>query len=289
MAWEEAPLAMRGWSPAGSTLAMLALAVLIVGASPGGARAEGAARLNLEYAVYAGGIRALVFESEVDLSADGYSLSLNARSEGLLQRLTRFSLTAESEGAAAPGGLTPKRFRSESNWRTSSGRWVELVYGPDGFPVSRGEPAPEDDDRDPVPAALRRETVDPITALLQVVRNLQAAEGCDATLAVFDGRRRFDVTTRDGGMVELAKSEQALFSGPAQRCLLTLKPVSGFWKGRRADGRTDPKIEVFLAPAAPGGHWIPVRLHADSRFGGVRAHLVSATSQQPAPGQKAAR
>lgn len=265
----------------------LAVSALVL-ALAAGVRAEGAASLDLEYAVYAGGIRAMVFRGEVDLRPDGYSLTVKARTEGLLQRLTGFALAAESEGAAGPSGLVPRRFRSESDWRASSGRWVELVYGPDGFPVARGEPSPEEDDRDPVPTSLRRETVDPITALLQVVRNLQTTENCDASLAVFDGRRRFDVTTRDGGMVELEKSEQASYAGPARRCLLALKPVSGFWKGRRAEQGADPKIEVFVAPAAPGGHWIPVRLHAKSRFGGLRAHLVSVKAKE-SPAQKAAR
>ena len=266
---------------------LLAAAVLLLSVGAG-ARAEGGASLDLKYEVYAGGIRVLVFDSEVDLLADSYSLSLVAKSEGLLQRLTRFSLTAEIEGEAGPGGLAPRRFRSESNWRASSGRWVEIIYGADGVPRATGEPAPEEDDRDPVPAALRRETVDPITALLQIIQNLQGAQDCDAELAVFDGRRRFDVVTRDAGMVELSKSKQALFSGPARRCLLALKPVSGFWKSHPAKERTDPKIEVFMATAAPGGHWIPVRLHAKSGYGGVRVHLVSATAK-PLPDQKAAK
>ncbi|MDH3475147.1 MAG: DUF3108 domain-containing protein [Rhodospirillales bacterium] len=273
-----------GFGRASAVLPGTLLLTLLLAQSLGPARAEAPTGLVLAYRVYAGGFHALSFRTEVSLGSESYAARLAARSDGLLDALLRFSLEAEVAGRALAGGLAPTRFRSANRWRESGERLVEISYAPDGLPEARVEPPAEQDERDPVPDGLRRGTLDPISAVLSLVRGLAEHGRCEAKARVFDGRRRFDLLASDLGEAELAPSPAAPFAGKATRCRIGFRPVSGFWKDdRRADAGTR-EIEVYLARVVPGGPPVPVRLEAQNDFGALRIHLVSADALGAGPG-----
>jgi hypothetical protein len=93
---------------------------------------------------------------------------------------------------------------------------------------------------------------------------------------VFDGRRRFDVAVADGGQQTLRVSAYNLFHGPARRCEITLKPVGGFRLSGR-DLKAFPRhMTIFLAPLAPDGRPVPVRIETETDLGALRLHLIDA-------------
>ncbi|MDH3791872.1 MAG: DUF3108 domain-containing protein, partial [Rhodospirillales bacterium] len=99
---------------------------------------------------------------------------------------------------------------------------------------------------------------------------------CKGEVAVFDGRRRYDVITHDLGETILEASDVAPYGGPAVRCGVTFRPIAGFWRSARAKRSDDAQVEVFLAPMTPSTPPVPVRIHAKSAFGALRIHLVAA-------------
>ncbi len=127
---------------------------------------------------------------------------------------------------------------------------------------------------------LQRDTLDPLSSSMAIIERLRVAGSCDAEIAVFDGRRRFDLTSADAGEVELAPNDYSSYAGPARRCELELVQVTGFWEGGRRDAdRLPTKVTVFLAPAVPEGPHVPVRIEGERRtFGGFRVHLIEARS-----------
>ena len=232
------------------------------------------APLALSYELHAGGLHAFSIDTEVTLAPERYALDLELRTDGWLSWILDWSLSSRAAGRADDAGLRPERFRTESRWRGKP-RWVELRY--DGGPAPRVEvePPQEEDDRDPVPEALRADTLDPLTAGLALVHALMTGGRCEGEAAVFDGRRRFDAQAEDAGSAEVPVSDLAPYGGEAVACRLNVVPVTGFWRDER--NNTDPQeLLVYLRPVIEGQPPVPVRVEAETRFGAVRVHLVSA-------------
>jgi hypothetical protein len=271
------------WCWAGPGLAAAVVVLLLAGGAP---RAEVPSALELEYKAYFGGMHALSFQAWVGLGAEGYRAQVRLRSDGLLAKLVEFSLDAETAGLASAGGLQPQRFNVTSQWRESDERLVEISYAENGTAALRVEPPAEEDDRDEVPEALRRDTLDPISAVLQLVRQLARSGRCEDEVAVFDGRRRYDVITHDLGETVLEANDVSPYGGPAISCGVSFRTIAGFWRSAQGQQSDEAVVEVFLAPMTASTPPVPVRIHAKNAFGALRIHLVAA---RPAAGGLRAR
>lgn len=258
-------------------LAWRAAAALALCLLTGSVWAASGPKLALDYRVYFGGVHILSYQARVSLGADAYSAEVEAQTAGLIDRFFPFTLAAEAAGLTAGAALTPRRFQVANNWRDDQ-RLVEIDYPDDGVPVALVVPSPEEDNRDPIPDALRRGTLDPISAVLSVVAALARTGDCAAQVPVFDGRRRYDLITEHLGETDLKVSDLAPFGGPAIRCGVMLEVLGGAWKksGRRWREAGRPVVEVFVAPVLAGAPAVPVRLHAQNKLGALRIHLVSA-------------
>jgi len=250
------------------------LALLLAG---GALRAETHPPLVLDYDVYLGGFHARSFQAQVSLGKEAYQARVRSNGDdGLLAKWFDFAMEAEADGRTGKAGLLPRRFHVANTWFGGGQRRVEIAYATDGAAEVRVEPPPEEDDRDAVPLTQRRGTLDPISAILMLVWQLAENSRCDGEVAVFDGRRRYDVTTQGLGGTRLEASDSAPYSGPAVVCRVTFRPIAGFWRNARRDGSKSPEIDVFLAPGTDLTPPLPVRLHAKNRFGALRIHLVAA-------------
>jgi hypothetical protein len=242
------------------------------------ARAEAVPQLALDYHVFAGGLHVLSYEAVVGLDPGAYKANVRARTNGWIDRLFKFSLEAEVAGVTGAAGLMPKSFRVANRWHENPERWVEITYPEGAAPETRAEPPAAEDDRDPVPEALRLGTLDPISAVLAVVSEVAESGRCELEVPIFDGRRRYNLLTRHLGETELKPSDVAPFGGPATRCGIAFEMLGGAWKkkSRRWKDAGRPEIEVFVARVLPGVPLVPVRVHAKNNFGALRIHLIAA-------------
>ena len=140
-----------------------------------------------------------------------YQTELAIASIGLADQLVHFRGVSRATGRYEPQeGFTVARFRSvSSSYRKS--RTILVGFDPHTGDVieleltKRGQP-----DRSKVPAALQKGVIDPLTALVQLRHRIATDQLDDYSAAVFDGRRRFDLTARVVGrqMVEIAGRRQ---------------------------------------------------------------------------------
>jgi hypothetical protein len=228
--------------------------------------------VDLVYEVHAGGAHVFTVDLSAALDGSDYALDVAMRTDGTLAWFLDFTLRSRVSGRPAEPGMAPARFRTESLWRGRE-RWVELSYDGAGAPAVTAEPPPEEDERDRVPDDLRAGTVDPLSAALALIYAVAWDEGCELSLKVFDGRRRFDAHSRDDGEREVAVGALSPYGGPARACAVTLDPVTGFKRTARLKPRQEDFV-VYLRRVAPGTPPLPVRVEAETRFGGVRVHLV---------------
>jgi hypothetical protein len=264
--------------------AALAAWLAVAGVGPSRADAPSAALAgpaSLAYQVYFGGLKALALQAEIGLSPEGYRVRLEARTEGIIDWLVDWSARAWSEGAIRAGVVQPARHVTESMLRGSR-RDAALTFQPDGSIDAVVVPSAAADEREPVTPEQERGALDPISAVLIALRVMDARHSCDQRVAVFDGRRRYDLEFRDGGRDVLKPSEYSSFSGEATLCLFRYIRIAGYQKtGRWNNPRdVDRVYRTWLAPVVPGLPPLPVRIEAEGAFGTVLVHLVATPRPQ---------
>lgn len=258
---------------AGMSLPLLPLAAPAAMAEP----------LKATYRVFVGGVTALDVDATLEVTGDRYRIAVSAVTGGTIGRLFTWKTESQSDGRRQGDDLRPASHRQSSQFRGEP-RNVTLTYGPQGDVSATVTPPPETDDREPVPPALQRGTLDPLSAVLDLLFAVGASERCDRSLPVFDGRRRYDMMFTEVGRRIVDPSRYSVFSGVAQQCRVSYRPVAGyrrsgptgrFWQ--RSSPADRPPVDLWLAPVSAGYPPLPVRLETDSDFGGVVVHLTGVT------------
>jgi hypothetical protein len=225
--------------------------------------------LRLAYDIRLGGFSAGSIDLKVELTDRRYSIEAETRSRGLVDALIGFRSQTRSFGERQGTTLRPAAHTAD-NQGLGEPRRVRIAYGPDGVSAS-AEPPPELDDRDPVPLALTKDAVDPLTAALQAALAAEAGRPCEDSLQIFDGRRRYALH-----FVE-RRSE-----GEALRCRIRLERIAGM--------SHDPWLpvvqpietaELWLARLRPELPPIPRRLLAETAFGAAIVELTALDGAKP--------
>jgi hypothetical protein len=125
-------------------------------------------------------------------------------------------------------------------------------------------------DRIPVTDADRRGVVDPMTSALARVGgsgNPVNPAACAQTIAVFDGRVRYDLHSAFKRM-EMVRAQEG-YQGPAVVCALYFAPVSGYVPDRAAIKYLVAlrDAEVWLAPIAGTRVLVPFRFSLPTPLG----------------------
>ncbi len=267
--------------------AALAAALALALAAPSSARAEGA--VLARYEVRARGLSVMRVEALFDLSGPGYRVQTRVRPVGVGSAFggggEQVSTTEGSWRGADP---LPRRHSSEGEWRGGR-RAVLLDYAPSpgggGAPLLRVLEPPLEPEREPVPEALKRNTMDGLSAMAKLLRAVERTGRCEGEAPVFDGRRRSDFRAWTEGPDELPRGEGA-FAGPALRCAFLGRLVAGRHaaeQGRDEGGRRPPRPAVaWVARPLPDRAAVPVLIEMPTRwFGTVRVVLAAA---EPANG-----
>ncbi|CBS88732.1 DUF3108 domain-containing protein [Azospirillum lipoferum] len=262
---------------AGLSLPLLTLAAPAAMAEP----------VRATYRVFVGGVTALDVDATLEVTGDRYRIAVSAVTGGTIGRLFSWKTESQSDGHRQGEDLRPASHRQSSQFRGEP-RSVTLTYGPQGDVSATVTPPPETDDREPVPPALQRGTLDPLSAVLDLLLAVGASQHCDRSLPVFDGRRRYDMMFTEVGRRIVDPSRYSVFSGVAQQCRVSYKPVAGYGKSgptgrfwQRSNPADRPPVDLWLAPVAAGYPPLPVRLETDSDFGSVVAHLTGVTPPSP--------
>jgi hypothetical protein len=280
---------MRGFGTrAGRRLRVLAAAGVLL--APGTGDAARAAELRMSYDVYVGGMRLVVAEGDLALTPDTYSIALRASLTGIASRFSDWRSTVSSTGEIDGERVTPRRNVVE---RLTDGKTTTTVMtfrggGDIGVEVTKDETETRDL---PVPRSQLVDALDPLSGVVALLRSMAGGAPCSGQIEVFDGKRLYLAELEDQGMVELERSERAVFGGPALRCRMTLSPVAGELDfgdqnasrvGRPTDyfqgsSRVPERrvIVAYLASPSPGAPAIPLRLESDSLWGKIVIHLQS--------------
>jgi hypothetical protein len=248
--------------------ALLALALLAL------APAARASPIQADYAVSQMGITVMDIRITIDQAGDRYRLATVSRSRGVGRLFLPREQIAEAEGGLRGREVLPLRYRTEGEWRGSPRRTLMDWQG--GTPRLAMLEPPEGPDRIPVRPEEMAGTIDGLSALLRLSRDVEATGRCDLTGAIFDGRRRLEWTSRTLGV---EPSPVRGVPGQALRCGLESRLVAGFRRGDNpAEAGRPRSAEAWLSVMGAGQPPLPLRVEFPSTFlGALRLDLVRST------------
>jgi hypothetical protein len=242
---------------------VLLLALAVCGAP---ARTAEADPIHLRFEVFGGpGLHFLTLKVTVNQSSERYSIATEAETRSLADFFVDLRSKLEVRGRVSTETLLPEAMHAETHWRGAD-LHTRVDYGVDGTVSAEATPPPRRPVT-PVTPAQMRGTVDQLTAYLALARHLARRSSCALTLAVFDGRRRYDLSFTD-----LAPETLAGFAGPTQVCRMSRRRIAGFPADRGGMAATD-QGKLWFARLLPGELTVPVRIEFDGEFGTFTADL----------------
>jgi Protein of unknown function (DUF3108) len=169
--------------------------VLTIAASPHGAAAQ--SRLEARYTASLAGVPLGKAVWIIDVSGDHYSASATGKTVGLMQVFSSGQGSAAAAGTVNGGKPVSAQYSSTVTTEKKSDQVQIALSGGNVKDYSAMPVWPLAPDRVPVTDAHRRGVVDPMSAALMPVSgngDPVRPEACNRTLAIFDGRGRFDLS-----------------------------------------------------------------------------------------------
>ena len=220
---------------------------------------------QLAFTFYALGLPVAQSSMSFNLTPAAYRMTLSYQTTGLARLVQADRLDQTAAGTFEHDKPLPLQY-SSSGLLHSQPRLVTLAYR-GGDPTTTAISPPNEAEREIVPPERRDHTVDPLSAIIDMVHVAATTGRCDVHQTTYDGRRLEVFEARTVGEEELPPTGRSIFSGHGLRCEYTSRPIAGFKLG---DGRDDDKRSrggtFWLAQVTPGGLRLPVRGVVDVRF-----------------------
>jgi hypothetical protein len=250
--------------------ALLALALL-----PFAARAE---PIQVSYGAYAAGLNVVNMDAAFDVTPTRYRVHLVYNTVGTFGFVIRGHQDTTVEGQFVAGRAAPERFYSTGVMRGAP-RLTAMDYV-GGNPVLRQLAPPTEHEREPVPPELQRGTIDTLSAMAQLVRQVNETGRCDGRALMFDGRRLAELSARTVGQEFLPPTSLSNYSGNALHCDFDGRQLAGFMLDEDRERLQRPQHgSAWFAAITPGGKLIPVRISFRTRWFGDATMYLKARDQ----------
>ena len=228
-----------------------------------------------EYTFYFGGFTILQATTIIELKRKSYKVVSRSETDGLLNLFFEWSGQATSKGNFLEWRSVPILHQNIGK-RAGNVRMTVLSYESSGKLISSDiQPPPDLSEVFPLPRSLVKETIDPLTAIVQMNRRLERGMGCNATFPVFDGRRRYDLTLVDRGETTFKQTPFSIFQGKANVCTINVNMLGGHKREKSKYAATSGEKLVYVARPLKGGPILPVGLTVETALGTLTGHLVS--------------
>jgi uncharacterized protein DUF3108 len=243
-----------------------------------------AQKLDARYVISMTGIRVGQSAWTVDISGDRYAVSASGGSVDILSVLVRGEGVAQAVGMVKEDRLFPVSF-SSSVVEDSDKIDLKMTFDDGNVTAVDDHGPPAGADRVPLAPAHAQGVVDPLTALLIPNDAGTAAPGkesCNRTLAVFDGRRRYDLALSFKRMEDVRGNE---LGGRVLVCNVMLRPIAGHRANsmimKYVADRRDMEISFALIA---GTHFLaPIRLLVPTLIGTMAVQATQFAVSAPAP------
>lgn len=241
---------------------------------------------QLTYDVYAGGIHAMTADLEIARNPQTYKTSLKVATYGLLRKLANWHGEFGTNGwVVKQGQHAPEHHYSVAVWKGKEER-KDYFYSKSGqFKVFKLTEAGIDKTPQDIAPEITQNTIDILSATLDVMADMNDGQLCNKTRTIFDGDRSFDAIFRYDTTENLKPTKYNIYSGRAVACTIEVKPKKGKWhqkprgwmsiqeQGRKA--RTMPTIWFAKLNKDQSTPYMPVKIRVKTDYGTLFMHLTS--------------
>ena len=244
------------------------LAVLLADACAGLVMAQG--RVEAKYSVTLGGVPFGKGAWLIDVRDDQFTAVVSGGTSGLLRLFTKGQGSSAVRGTVSGGQLIASTYSSSIRTDKKYDDVRMVMNGPNVKESVADPPTMPSPDRVPLTEAHRRGVSDPMTATIMPVPGTGdtfVPEACPRTLAIFDGRMRYDLQLAFKRL-DKVKSEKG-YQGTVVVCAVHFSPIAGHIPSRPVikylvDLRD---IEMWLAPVAGTRLMVPYRVSLTTPLG----------------------
>jgi hypothetical protein len=238
------------------------------------------AEIAASYSVYGAGLNTARLEVRLTFTPSSYQARLNYRTAGVFGAFFHAESSSLAQGLWHDDAVAPFHFAAVG--RVQGSKRLTVIDYDAGQPLVRALAPANDVEREPVSPEMERNTVDTLSAMVLLVRRVQAAGRCDAHAATFDGRRLIDLTARTAGIQPVPRSGRSPYFGPALRCDFDGRQLGGFKYGEDPAELRRPKHgSAWLAQVVPGAPPVPIRLEFETRWFGLATVYLTQASATP--------
>ena len=241
-------------------------AALIAAAGP--TLAQG--RLEAQYTVTLAGIPIGKGSWVIDITDTRYSAAATGVTTGMIWAFTGGQGTSAASGTWQAGKPVSSSYAASITTRKKTDMTQLLVSNGTVKDSKLDPPLDRDKSRIAITEANQRGVQDPMTASLLRVPGTGdhlAPEACQRTLAIFDGRLRYDLQLAFKRMDRVKASKG--YAGPVLVCAVYFSPVAGFIPSRASIKYLSKMrdMEVWLAPIAGTRVLVPFRAQGPTPIG----------------------
>ncbi|WP_428534336.1 DUF3108 domain-containing protein [Rhodopila sp.] len=228
---------------------------------------------HASYQTYAAGLPVAEVDSGFSLGQRQYRMKLDYRTTGVAAWFIGGHQSDSVIGTWSGEQALPTRFVGKGQWHGEH-RMVEIDYTRHKPEVRRLVPL-NLDDREPVPDALKADSIDRLSAVAELIRIVQDTGHCETTVRTYDGRRAIEIEAHTVGNETLEPTERSSFAGKTLRCDFSGRLIAGFKSGgdRAREGKP-MHGSAWLAKLAADAPLVPVRMAFETRwFGDATMYL----------------
>lgn len=149
---------------------------------------------NATYALKIRGLTVGVIYLTSAIDARKYAVSGVIESTGLARAIRRFAYRGAARGAVRDGRLWPERYQETADTGRRNSEAVIQYTG--GVPQLMVYNSPKEAGPDSPDPATQGGTIDPLTAIFSLLRDVPRAQACELDVAIFDGKRRSRISMR---------------------------------------------------------------------------------------------
>jgi hypothetical protein len=250
--------------------AIPAAALILAAVAAAGSPAHAQGRFEARYSVTIAGIPVGQGVWIADINEHQYTTAASGRVTGIARVLTDGEGFGAARGRVHSGRLAPTSYAITvtADHRPDE---IRMAFAGGGVKELQVEPpTPFSPDRVPLTEAHRRGVIDPLSAGLVFVGgtgDLTSPDVCRRTVAIFDGRQRYDLTLAFKRMDQV-KADKG-YEGPVVVCMVVYQPLAGHRPDRPAVRQLmeSRDMDIWFAPIAGTRFLAPFRISLPTVIG----------------------
>ncbi len=231
--------------------------------------------VSLKYEAYSHGFNVVDLQTTMDIAPTTYRVSLSFHLVGLIGTLMHADSQTTVDGRFNGNTAAPRELFSSGHMHGDP-RVTQIDWRGGQPTITQLIPTVEED-RDPVPLSDQLNTIDTLSAMAELLRDVATNNRCDLSSRTFDGRRLSIITARTVGQETLEPTSRSSFHGPALRCDFEGRQLAGFVHDADVETLKRPQHgTAWFASVTPGGPPVPVRITFQTRaFGDATMYVVA--------------